>query len=256
MEKKQDEFEEIKPIKPIPGQMCYDEFLFPESEEEKEENDTSVAAGQMDLWNMPPQPKIDEKTIVKKDEKSEIQPNEKRLENEEKLEEKFVPKTDEQTQEKTDFEVEEKSEIFEEKSQEKLQEIDEKHDEKNDVVEVCEIPSVVAQDDKLGSEIVTENVDDVEEENLAFQAPKKMRKISTSYNIFEEENAQEFEENSLAEDEKNETEEEQGFEEESDLEEDEKLTIDFENPPKKLKKSEIIATKTQFFGNYENPFDE
>ena len=39
-------------------------------------------------------------------------------------------------------------------------------------------------------------------------------------------------------------------------EEDEEFVIDFENPPKKLEKSEINASKTHFFGNYENPFDE
>ena len=47
--------EEFKPnaIEPIEGQICYDELLVPEKNEEKVE-DTSTAVGQMDFWSIDP----------------------------------------------------------------------------------------------------------------------------------------------------------------------------------------------------------
>ena len=48
--------EEFKPnvIEPIEGQMCYDELLTPEKQEEKAEVDNSMAQGQMDFWSIDP----------------------------------------------------------------------------------------------------------------------------------------------------------------------------------------------------------
>ncbi len=64
-----DEFEN-EPIEPIPGQMCYDELLTPLEELEEEKPDTSIAAGQLDMWNLKP-----EKESEKEQEK--IEKNEK-----------------------------------------------------------------------------------------------------------------------------------------------------------------------------------
>ncbi len=47
-----DEFDDREPIEPIPGQICYDELLLPEQDEEKVEEDHSVAKGQLDIWSL------------------------------------------------------------------------------------------------------------------------------------------------------------------------------------------------------------
>ena len=45
--------DEFKPniIEPIEGQMCYDELLVPQNEEEKKVVETAVE-GQLDIWSM------------------------------------------------------------------------------------------------------------------------------------------------------------------------------------------------------------
>ncbi len=55
-----DEFED-NPNEPIPGQMCYDELLTPIDHAEEQQPDTSIAAGQLDMWNMKQTPE-NEKT--------------------------------------------------------------------------------------------------------------------------------------------------------------------------------------------------
>ncbi len=71
--------EEFKPnvIEPIEGQMCYDELLTPEKQEEKAEVDNSMAQGQMDFWSI--DPRKSEITDVKK-EKSVSKPISKKTE--------------------------------------------------------------------------------------------------------------------------------------------------------------------------------
>ena len=64
-----DEFEN-EPIEPIPGQMCYDELLTPLDELEEEKPDTSIAAGQLDIWNLKPE-KENKKESEKQQEKIE-----------------------------------------------------------------------------------------------------------------------------------------------------------------------------------------
>ena len=280
MEIKQDDFEKREQIDPIPGQMCYDELLLPNYEEEKEKPDTSVAAGQMDLWSLPKQEEIaevidDENDIHKKTEKSALREPEKKIEFEEKIEQKFEEKTDEPSyetaQEKSSFEAQEKTEILEEQQQEKSQEIYENQDEEKVCDEVCESPvSVVLDDDKLESEndirnqenpqeiesekseVATEKEDDFEKENFAFQAPRKLRKTSILQNNFVKESTAGIEEYLHIEEEQDLTSEE----DEKHLEDYQEMTINFENPPKKLEKSEINASKSHFFGNYENPFED
>ena len=56
-----DDFE-YESNEPIPGQMCYDELLTPIEElNEEEKPDTTVADGQLDMWNL----KNDEKNELK-----------------------------------------------------------------------------------------------------------------------------------------------------------------------------------------------
>ena len=74
-----DEFEN-EPIEPIPGQMCYDELLTPIEELEEEKPDTSIAAGQLDMWNLKPenQNEKEQEKIEKKE--NETKKNERKNE--------------------------------------------------------------------------------------------------------------------------------------------------------------------------------
>lgn len=251
MDNKQDEFEERKLIEPIPGQMCYDEFLFPESEEEKEVIDTSVAVGQLDLWSVSAQPRIDEKADVKETTKSEIQSFEKKIEIEEKLEENFQEnakqKTDEKPQEKSNFEVGKESEILEEKQEQFPEIYDNKVEENDDVILRQNGLLGTSQEDNF-EKVVIEKDDNFEKEDFAFQSPKKLRKFSDLQNESLEDSTQDFVAGEK---------EDFAFEEnETEDVDKEKMMINIENPSKKLEKSEIYASKSHFFGNYENPFDE
>ena len=73
-----DEFEN-EPIEPIPGQMCYDELLTPIEELEEEKPDTSIAAGQLDMWNLKPEnQKEQEQQKIEKNEKESRHPERSR----------------------------------------------------------------------------------------------------------------------------------------------------------------------------------
>lgn len=211
MEKiKQDEFEDRKPIKPVPGQMCYDEFLLPEQTEQNEIMDNSVASGQLDFWNLP------------KEEISQTQQIEKK---------KFEKSTESFSREET----------F-----------------KNQLV----LNDSVYKNSETRIE-KTESTDCKIQENLTeFQSPKTLKKPSNFKSNFNEidenfdENENDVQQEALQVVE-TETEDliDENFAEQSDDNQQE-FSFDFENPPKKLEKSEINASKTHFFGNYENPFDE
>ena len=137
-----DEFEN-EPIEPIPGQMCYDELLTPIEELEEEKPDTSIAAGQLDMWNLKPekenkqeQQKIESKENQTKkiEQKNEIkqqqisgQKQEKIFEKKEKIEENKKPEKI-----KNDAKNPQKSRFFENneiKNEEKQTKNEEKEDE-------------------------------------------------------------------------------------------------------------------------------
>ncbi len=63
--------EEFKPnsIEPIEGQICYDELLIPQKQEQEEIKDTSTVAGQMDFWSIDPRKSEIEPENSSKDEK-------------------------------------------------------------------------------------------------------------------------------------------------------------------------------------------
>ena len=70
MSSKKKNEDEFKPtvIEPIEGQICYDELLVPQKEEEKKV-DNFVAEGQMDFWSIDPRKSDDGvKNLVKNEE--------------------------------------------------------------------------------------------------------------------------------------------------------------------------------------------
>jgi len=70
--------EEFKPniIEPIEGQMRYDELLVPQKET-KEENDKSVASGQLDFWSVDPRKEPKTEKSVKEEKVEDIEASEK-----------------------------------------------------------------------------------------------------------------------------------------------------------------------------------
>ena len=64
--------------KPLPGQMCYDELLLPESDEPEEESPPVVLDGQLDIWSIKPEKNL-EKVKEDKGEKktTEVEINER-----------------------------------------------------------------------------------------------------------------------------------------------------------------------------------
>ena len=68
--------------KPLPGQMCYDELLLPESDEPEEESPPVVLDGQLDIWSIKPEKsleKVKEDKGEKKTTKEEINEREENV---------------------------------------------------------------------------------------------------------------------------------------------------------------------------------
>ena len=95
---KQEEFENRKPIEPIEGQMCYDELLTRESQEDKVEVDTSVVDGQLDLWSLPKEEKIELQKPVEHQKEIEQQ-----IEEEEVEQEKIEDNVDDEKRENSQY---------------------------------------------------------------------------------------------------------------------------------------------------------
>lgn len=135
-----DEFED-EPIEIIPGQMCYDELLTPIEDLPEEVPDTSVAEGQLDMWDMKPQ--------------NEDVENEKKTKPKENSEIKKMTKKPQKT---PDFENNptEKREIFE------------KQDKQKEFFENI----IETKNDRLSEE---KSVEEVEEENMKDEKYEEMK---------------------------------------------------------------------------------
>ncbi len=95
---KEDEKFEHEPIEVVPGQICYDELLLPEKEEETPTKDVSIAKGQIGIWDLKPNQESIEKGINEKT----TQKDEKTLKKREKNEKNY--KKFENFEENKDFE--------------------------------------------------------------------------------------------------------------------------------------------------------
>ena len=96
--------------KPLPGQMCYDELLLPESDEPEEESPPVVLDGQLDIWSIKPEKNLEK---VKEDKENENIATEEEIN---EREENVVENTREDLKNeiKSDVEEEEKIETSEE----------------------------------------------------------------------------------------------------------------------------------------------
>ena len=94
--------------KPLPGQMCYDELLLPESDEPEEESSPVVLDGQLDIWSIKPEKNLEK---VKEDKGEKKTTEEKINEREENVVENAKDLKDEI---KSDVEEEEGIETSEE----------------------------------------------------------------------------------------------------------------------------------------------
>ncbi len=209
--KDDEELKEQEPIEPIPGQICYDELLLPQNEEEGVEEDHSIADGQLDFWSMEKQknientsqkiennvnliqkkPKINEKkfekikeneeNIEKKQEKYE-EITEIRAENEE-FEEEII-----ESQEKIEESLEKIAEnqqenIENEKINEKYEEKIEKNQEKIEIFEenqgVNDSNSLIENNEKIQEEKMKEDMKD-----------QKFEEVEMDFSNFEGENSE------------------------------------------------------------------
>ena len=96
--------------KPLPGQMCYDELLLPESDEPEEESPPVVLDGQLDIWSIKLEKSLEK---VKEDKENENIATEEKIN---EREENVVENTREDLKDeiKSDAEKEEKIETSEE----------------------------------------------------------------------------------------------------------------------------------------------